>query len=70
MPFVTPMPMTKGSVMILARFMGMPSQPINPASQRVPMATGNSDKITATRLRKWTNTMMAIAANEYHAACT
>ena len=48
----------------------MPNQPINPASQSVPMPTGSSARITRTRLRKWKNTRMAMAAKEYHAACT
>ena len=68
MPFVTPMPMTSGSVMMFARFTATSSQPIRPASQSVPMATGSSDKITAPKLRKWNSTISAIAASEYHAA--
>ena len=64
------MPMTSGNVMMFARLMGMPNQPIKPASQSVPITTGNSDRITAPKLRKWKRTMRAMAANEYQAACT
>ena len=45
-----------------------PNQPMNPASQSVPMPTGSSDKITAPRLRKWISTIRQSPPSEYHAA--
>ena len=69
-PFVTPIPMTSGSVMIFDRLIGMSNKPIKPASQIVPIPTGSSARITAPKLRKWKRTINAMAVNEYQAAVT
>ena len=59
---------SSGKVMMFAGLNGRFCQPINPASHNVPKPTGIKARITAVRLRKWINTMIAMAISEYHAA--